>query len=182
MTWLWSALTVAILAAVLVFKLLRGSLSEPKDLSKLVSMLQPVNPKSLAQLMSREDDAFLKNALPKQQYRHLRKQRFLVLRCYCRAALRNCDLLQSWGQALQRESDVETRNFGREIASACLQLRPQLWKAIAVAQLGAWLPGVNVDSADISRVYASAGQRLMSRVGPRVTMIRGILEQAFPES
>jgi hypothetical protein len=182
MIWLLSSVAVFLLTCLFIFKLLRGSLSNPKDVTDLVAQLRPVNPKALAQLTSKADDVLLKKSLPPEQYRRLRRQKLLTLRAYCRAALRNSDILQSYGQALQREPDPETRDFGRQLASSALHLRPQLLYAIALAQLGSWVPGLDVDAAAVSRVYAVTSDRLRSSLASKPAIVRQLLERSFPVS
>lgn len=177
--WLWSAIVLAIIAGIIVFALLRGSLTEPKDVAGLVASLRPVNPKSLAQLTSQADDSLLRRRLTKRQYRRLRIQRNFVIRSYCLVALRNCSVLQIYGQVLQRESDLETRKFGRELASVCLSLRLRLLAAVLSAQLEILVPAFEMDLATISRIYASAGRHLMNSPQCRASLAR-VLEQAFP--
>lgn len=179
MTWFWVAFVLVIVAGLVVFKLLGGSLSEPKDFSQLVLRLRPVNPRSLAQLTSREDDELLRRSLSKRQYRLLRKQRLLVLRRYCGAALGNCEVLQSCGQVLQRDADPDTRQLGRHLASACLRLRAQLLQTILFAHLGVWIPILNTDPAVVSHGYATLAQSLTSLSESKSATIRKALEQAF---
>lgn len=188
--WLWIAVTVFGVAGLVVFTLLGGRFSEPKNIDELVKMLKPVSPRALSQLTSKADDELLKRTLPLKQYRILRRQRFLTLKAYCLAALRNCAALQSYGQALQRSSDfgrgefglpdLETRQFGTELASVCLRLRLQLLKAVAIAQLGIWMPSLEMDVTRVSGFYASTGEHLINSSRHYAVVVRRVLEQAFP--
>lgn len=190
MMWLWIAVTLFVVAGFVVFTLLRGRFSEPKNIDDLVRMLKPVSPRALSQLTSKSDDELLRKTVPLKRYRILRRQRFLTLKAYCLRALENCAALQAYGQALQRSSDfgrgefgqpdLETRRFGRELAAVCLRLRLQLLRAVALAQLGVWLPGVEIDLGAFSGIYASASEHLMNSSNGGTAVVRRVLEQAFP--
>ena len=190
MMWLWIAVTLFVVAGFVVFTLLRGRFSEPKNIDELVRMLKPVSPRALSQLTSKSDDELLRKTVPLKRYRILRRQRFLALKAYCLTALENCAALQAYGQALQRSSDfgrgefgqpdLETRQFGRELAAVCLSLRLQLLRAVAAAQLSIWLPDLEIDLTAISGIYASKGEHLLSSSKYRTSVVRRVLEQAFP--
>lgn len=181
MTWLWSTVAIAAIAGFLLVKLLRGSLSQPKDIEPLLAQLQPVNPKSLAQLTSVEDDLLLKRSVPPARYRQLRKKRLLALSLYCRAALKNCAILQSYGQVLQRSIDFETRQFGITLASAALHLRPQLFRAIALAQIGAYSPHFRFEPAGLSGAYDKIAKNLLTTSRSESGEIKAVLARAFSE-
>jgi len=170
---------LTVVAGTIIFKLLRGSLSTPKDLTTLVGGLQPVDPKSLAQLVSPEDDTLLKRSLSPPKYRALKKQRLLVLRAYYRTALKNCSVLQACGEALQRGRDLEARDFGTQLASASLTLRVGLLQAITLVQIAAWFPGLEIDIAQVSKAYAATAKELRTLSWSRPDSLQKLVEQAF---
>jgi len=170
---------LVVLAGAVIFKLLWGSLSAPRDLTALVNALQPVDPKSLAQLTSPKDDTLLKHSLPPPKYRALKKQRLLVLRAYYRTALRNCSVLQACGEALQRGKDLEARDFGTQLATASLTLRVRLLQAIILVQISAWFPGVEIDVVQLSRTYAATAKELRTLSWSRPDSLQKLVEQAF---
>ena len=166
-------------AGAVIFKLLRGSLSTPKDLTTLVSALQPVDPKALAQLTSPQDDTLLKRNLPPPKYRALKRQRLLVLRAYYRTALKNCSVLQACGEALQQGKDLEARDFGAQLASASLTLRVRLLQAITLVQISAWFPALDIDIAQVSGAYAATAKELRTLSWSRPDSLQKLVEQAF---
>lgn len=179
MTILLIVAILVIIAGAFIFKLLWGSLSVPKDLTTLVNALQPVDPKSLAQLACQEDDTLLKRSLPPPKYRALKKQRLLVLRAYYRTALKNCSVLQACGAALQQGKDLESRDFGTQLAGASLTLRVRLLQAITLVQISAWFPAFEIDIAQVSKAYAATAKELRTLSWSRPDSLQKLVEQAF---
>ena len=110
-------------AAVIIGKLLRGSLEQPSNLSELLDKLEPFDVACFRHIASDVDDQYLKTKLPGGQYRILRSLRLRAIYLYYRSAFRNSSLLLSYGQALLRATDPELSAFGQQLCTAAIQLR-----------------------------------------------------------
>src|SRR5438270_13856206 len=124
-------LVVALAGALVIAWLLRGSMQHPANMSQLLDRLQPVDAASFRHLASDVDDRFLRQKLPRSEYRRLRKLRLKAIRVYYLCAFQNSSVLLSYSALLLKNEIPELRLFGQQLSSAAIQLRLALLRGMA---------------------------------------------------
>ena len=172
---------LAIVAAVIVIRLLHGGMEHPTNLMQLIQRIEPVNAASFRHLASGNDDDFLRRSLPPPEYRRLRKLRRKTLRCYYRSALQNSSLLLSYADLLVRSDKPELIEFGQQLSPVAIQLRLALLRGMGEMMLCSVMP-LNVGVwRRVSDLYEDVGCRLASFCDVHAPDLRHAVAQRFPD-
>ena len=180
MTVILVVLVLAAVAALLIIKLLRGSLEHPTNLVQLMECLEPVNTACFRHLASETDDVYLKKTLPRKEYRHLHKLRLQAIYAYYAAALQNVSVLLSYAELLSRSNKPELVEFGQQLSPVAIQLRLALMGGLAGILACYFLPLDIPRWRRVTELYEQIGHRLGTFCETHAPDLRFELGERFP--
>jgi hypothetical protein len=88
-------------------------------------------------------------------------------------------VLQACGEVIQHGQDLEARDFGNQLATAALMLRVRLLQALAMVQIGAWIPTFEPDIAKVTTAYATLVEELRAFSRTKPGTVQKLVDQAF---
>ncbi len=124
----WILVGVAFCAlAILMYVALRGRARpiglEKADLEKAVQTFRSLDIEAFRNLVDSDEEAFLRNNLPPNKFRKIKRQRAWAALLYAREAGKAATALAQVGQAAQRSSDPNIAASGVKLAENAFQLR-----------------------------------------------------------
>lgn len=145
---------LGLLALTLIIYLAKGHLSKGGDLEKLAVQLRPVDVGAFCNLISANEQQYLRNHLPPREFRSIHRERMGAAVEYVRCAAHNASILMRLGEAARQHSDSSVRQAGEKLLGNGLQLRlyamqviPRLYLSMAFPK-AAPPPGILADTYD----------------------------------
>jgi hypothetical protein len=121
----WSLVAVAFFAlGILVYVAFR-SRTRPVDLEEAVQAFRSLDIQAFRNLVSSDEEAFLRRNLLPKKFREIKRQRAWVALIYAWEAGKAATALAKVGQAAQRSSDPKIAASGVQVAESAFRLRLQ---------------------------------------------------------
>ena len=180
MTTVLVVLVLTVVGALVITKLLRGSLEHPTNLLQLMECLEPVNAACFRHLASETDDVYLRRTLPRREYRRLRKLRLKAIYAYYTAALQNVSVLLSYAELLARSNKPELVEFGQQLSPIAIQLRIALMGGFPAILVCYFLPLDIPRWRRVTELYEQVGDRLGTFCETHAPDLRFQLGERFP--
>ncbi len=151
------AASVLILLAVLtVLSLLRLARSPRlivRDVGDAEEQIKPVDLDAFLNLISSEQEDYLRKHLSVDSFRKLQRERARVVLKYVDRASENASILLRLGQATQRDPDPAVARQASELTDCAIQLRMDALRAKCRIYLVILLPGLPLSSPGFSQRY-----------------------------
>ncbi|MGH9517573.1 MAG: hypothetical protein ACRD3P_18035 [Terriglobales bacterium] len=147
-------IVLGLLALALIIYLAKGHLSKGGDLEKLAIQLHPVDVSAFCNLISANEQQYLREHLPPREFRSIHRERMGAAVEYVRCAAHNASILMRLGDAARQHSDLAVREAGEKLLESALRLRlyaiqviPRLYLSMAFPNARP-TPDVLADSYD----------------------------------
>jgi hypothetical protein len=143
----------ALLSLGVLFLAARGRFLRRNELTDIREQIRSVDLEAFRNLMSPDDEEFLRTNLPPRQFRSVQRARFLAAAQYVNCVAGNAAVLLRLGESARSSSDAAVAAAGQELVDAALRLR--LYSLMVVIKLyaGAVMPGVKLSPAAIADRY-----------------------------
>jgi hypothetical protein len=135
---------IGVLAFVLTVLLAKGHLSRHGDLQELAAQLRRVDISAFCNLISPSEQDFLRDHLPRREFRAVHRERMLAAVEYVACAARNAAILIRLGESAQQHSDPAIRDAAQRLVDNGVRLRlyafhtvPRLYLSMAFPNAGA---------------------------------------------
>ena len=145
---------IGLIALALIIYLAKGHLNSRSDLQKLSTQLRPVDVAAFCNLISSNEQEFLRDHLPPHEFRTIHRERMLAAVEYVRCAAHNAAILIRLGESARQHSDPAIRDTAQKLVDNGLRLRlyafqlvPRLYLSMAFPKLGP-ASGVLADTYD----------------------------------
>jgi hypothetical protein len=155
-------LAVVLVATAALMIAARGYAAEVTSIDQLANLTRPVDIDAFRNLISADDELFLRRSLPAVQYWRVERQRTRALLEYVSRIAHNSSLLMRLGQSGQRSSTSELVGAGTELANVAFQMRVLCLMVMPVIILRIVLPQLRVSPATIIDTYERTRERARS--------------------
>lgn len=166
---------IAILIVLSVFLIARSHRVKAKD-PNLTASIQPVDLEAFQNLMSPQQEQYLRDNLAPGIYRRIQRQRLLAAISYVSGVAGNAVILMRIGESAQDSADPGIVNAGQELREAASHLRLYAILVLAKLYVGVVFPGIQLSPAGITGQYQDLCLRVsqLSRLrvasgAPRIT-------------
>lgn len=116
-------LAFALITAVVLLSVARGQARPIASAEELPSALKPMDVEAFRNLTDSAEERYLKERLPRKEFRRLQRERMLAAIEYVRRAAHNSAILLRVGEAAQQSPAPEVARAAEELASTAMQLR-----------------------------------------------------------
>jgi len=153
MTLAFILIFAALLSLAVLFRAARGRSLPLSPSTDIREQIRSVDLEAFRNLMSPDDDEFLRTNLSRRQFRSVQRARFLAAVQYVNCVAGNAAVLLRLGESARSSSDAAVVAAGQELVDAALRLR--LYSLMVVIKLyaGAVMPGVKLSPAAIADRY-----------------------------
>jgi hypothetical protein len=155
-------LAVVLIATAVLMLAAHGHSAEVTSIDQLAKLARPVDLDAFRNLVSRDDEDFLRRTLPALQYWRVERARMRALFEYVSRIAHNSALLMRLGQAGQRSSASELVGAGEELANIAFQMRVLCLVAMPVILLRIILPQLRISPATLGDTYERTRDRATS--------------------
>jgi hypothetical protein len=104
-------------------------------------------------LISPEEEDYLRRCLPASEFKRLRRERMLAAASYIQSALQNAAILLRLGEAAQRSADPRLAAAGRKLVDNAIRLRLYAFFALIKLYIGIVLPGLHLSPLAVADRY-----------------------------
>ena len=104
-------------------------------------------------LISPEEEDYLRQRLPASEFKRLRRERMLAAVTYIQSALQNAAILLRLGEAAQRSADPQLAAAGRKLVDNAIRLRLYAFFALVKLYIGIVLPGLHLSPLAVADRY-----------------------------
>lgn len=160
-------LTIALLAAMSLWWLVRGQARPVTDWEVLPDTIEPVDLAAFRNLADPAEDAWLRAQLSAADYAQVRRERIAAAVEYVSRSGRNAAVLIRLGQAAAQSADPALAAAGRELVVTGMRTRWYTLQATLRLKAARLLPGASMPVSLVSEQY----QNLRDRVD-RVSRLR----------
>lgn len=154
---------IALLVVVSLWHIAHGQRKAPQNYAELTGRLRAVDLQAFQNLVSLEEEEFLRRNLPPRVFRKVQRLRLRAAIGYVEGVAANAVILLRLGEWAADSADPEVGTAGHELAEAASRLRVYSLLALAKMYMGVLLPGVPLSSSGIAEQYGDLG-RLISRL------------------
>lgn len=155
-------LAVVLIATSALMLAARGYAGEVTSVDELVKLARPVDLDAFRNLVSRDEEEFLRRSLPAVQYWRVERARMRALFEYVSRIAHNSALLMRLGQAGQRSSATELVGAGEELADLAFQMRVLSLMVMPVILLRMVLPQLRISPGTLCDTYERTRERASS--------------------
>jgi hypothetical protein len=160
------------LAVILGLAVSRGL--QVSSTSSLAEQIQPIDVEAFRNLVSREEDNYLRRRLSTSEFRQVRRERLRAMAAYVQTAGRNAAVLIRIGQNAVAASDAQTAEAARQLVDQALQLRRNAFSALIRINLALALPNSSLSTAPVLQGYErlNGSAMLLGRLQNPATPVR----------
>ena len=153
MTLLFILVAASLFSLAFLFLAAKGRLFPANDLSDIPTQVKSVDLEAFRNLMSADDEEYLRASLPARQFRSVQRARFLAAAQYVNCVATNAAILLRLGEAARSSSDAAIAAAGQELVDTALRLRLYSLMVVGKLYVGAVMPGVKLSPAAIADRY-----------------------------
>jgi hypothetical protein len=143
---------VAILGLILFLAMLRGA-AAVTDVSDLQGRARPVDLVAFRNLMDPDEEEYLREHLPPNEFRVIQRERLWAALDYVRCVAANSTLLLRLGEAARRNEDPRVAEAGQELVNSVLRVRIYTFLVQGKLYAGILMPGLRISSAHVTDSY-----------------------------
>ena len=136
-----------------LFYAARGRFLRRNEVADIRDQIRSVDLEAFRNLMSPDDEEFLRANLPPRQFRSVQRARFLAAVQYVNCVAGNAAVLLRLGESARSSSDAAVVAAGQELVDAALRLRLYSLMVVIKLYFGVVLPGVKLSPAAIADRY-----------------------------
>lgn len=115
--------------------------------------IQPIDVEAFRNLVSSDEDEYLRRHLPSAEFRRVRRQRLRAMAAYVQVAGRNAAVLIRIGQTAMTANDEHTAEAARQLVDQALQLRRNAVLALIRIYVALTWPNSGLAVAPVLRGY-----------------------------
>jgi hypothetical protein len=143
------------IALFLVIFLVTGQLARGRDLDQLASQLRPLDVAAFCNLMSPDEEQYLRDHLPARDFRAVHRKRMLAAAEYVRCAARNAAILSRLGEAARLSPDPSVVTAAEKLLESAVRLRLFALKTIPQLYIAILFPALGRNSLQVADSYDS---------------------------
>lgn len=170
------AIVLVLCAAVALAIILRITLHRalPVPSAKLNTQIQPIDIEAFRNLIDHEEDEYLGQRLPANEFRAVRRARLRATASYIRTAGANAAVLAYLGQSALLAKDVATADAARQLVDSALLLRRNAAFALVRVYVALVWPNAGLAAAGVLRGYEqlSGSAMLLGRLQNPAATVR----------
>ena len=121
--------------------------------ASLAGQIQPIDVEAFRNLVSPDEDNYLRRRLSASQFRQVRRERLRATAAYVQIAGRNAAVLIRIGQSAIAHSDSHTAEAARQLVDQALQLRRNAFVALIRISFALALPNSGLSSGPVLQAY-----------------------------
>jgi len=114
---------ITLLAVAAILYVIRGRSAPVRSLDELTARSKPVDLEAFRNLVSVEEEAYLRESLPPRQFRRVQRKRMLAAAEYVRRASHNAALLVTLGESVRSSNDPQLAEAATELVNSAIQMR-----------------------------------------------------------
>ncbi len=146
---------VSLVALVLIVFLAKGHLSTRGDLQELAAQLRSVDVAAFCNLISANEQEFLRDHLPSREFRTVHQERMLAAIEYVRCAACNAAILIRLGESARQHPDPAIRDTAQKLVDSGLRLRLYAFQLVPKLYLSMAFPKISPASDVLADTYES---------------------------
>ena len=148
-------LVVAVAGALLVLaRAARGqAAANITSLVDLQGRTTAIDLSAFRNLISPEEEEYLRRQLPPAEFKRLRKERLRAAVAYVQCALQNAAILLRLGEAAQTSADPQLATAGRKLVDNAIRLRLYAFFALSKLYLNIVFPGLQLSPVAVADRY-----------------------------
>ncbi len=143
----------AFVAVLLLWRVVRGDRTPIASLDELLGTTQPVDLEAFRNLVSAEEEQYLRTHLLPADYRQVHRLRARATLQYLKAAAHNARILMRVGEGARHSTDPELAAAGEQLVATAVAVRLRAMVAIARLYPGLLLPGMGASGVEILPSY-----------------------------
>lgn len=140
-----------VLAVLLLLLAARGTSPEVRNPEELQTIMQSLDLEAFRNLVSPEQEEFLRVTLPAREFGRVRRARVAAAITYVKAAARNASALLRLAEAGKQSSDPQVAASAEELAQSAIQMRVYALFAIANLYMVMISPRLSVGVSTVER-------------------------------
>ena len=121
--------------------------------ASLAGQIQPIDVEAFRNLVSPDEDNYLRRRLSASQFRQVRRERLRATAAYVQIAGRNAAVLIRIGQSAIAHSDSHTAEAARQLVDQALQLRRNSFFVLIRINLALALPNSGLSTGPVLQAY-----------------------------
>jgi hypothetical protein len=153
MTILAVIFVAALATFLLMWKVVRGDRAPIDSLDELVGATHPVDLEAFRNLVSRDEERYLRAHLLPEDYRQVQRMRVRAALQYLGAAAHNAKILLRVGEGARHSSDPELAAAGEQLVTTAVAVRLRAIVAMTRLYPGLILPGMGSAGVEILPSY-----------------------------
>jgi hypothetical protein len=154
------SVVVALLTIFVTWRMARGQRLKALQLAELTQQIRPVDLDAFHNLMSLEEEEFLRTHLAPRMFRKTQRRRIRAAMGYVSGVATNAVILLRVGELARGSSDPDIPAAGQELVEAASRLRVYSILVLAKLSFAVVLPGVPLSAAGIADGYKDVSRRL----------------------
>ena len=151
---LYLSLAIVLLAAVALWQLQRGFARPIHSWNELMGQTKAVDLSAFQNLMSNDDDLFLRQSLPGREFRRVQRLRHRAALAYLSMILHNSSVLGRAGELAASSGVDQLAGAGRRLVQLALEVRLRTLRLILRLWISMVWPTGRADLADALQRYA----------------------------
>jgi hypothetical protein len=172
-------LVLVALMALLLMYAARGKSAAVGESDDLVGRTRPVDIDAFRNLINPAEEAFLRENLPRREFRAIQRERLRAALEYVSCAAHNAAILVRLGEAARLSLDPKIAEAGQQLLDTALRLRLYALLASIKFYLGIALPGAHLSAGTLVDNYqhlsSLAGQLVFMQYPSRASRLPAIL-------
>lgn len=157
------SVVVALLTILVILRVAHGQSLKTLPVQELTQQIRPVDLDAFRNLMSLEEEEFLRRHLTPSVFRKAQRQRIRAAMGYVSGVSANALILLRVGESATDSSDPRVMAAGRELVDAASRLRLYAILVLLKLSFGLVLPGISLSASGIADNYKNVG-RLLSQL------------------
>ena len=147
-------LALSVLVLMIVgLRAIRGTGHRVRDISELETWTMPVDLPAFRNLISPDEEEYLRTHLSKTDFRAVQRKRALAAAAYVRCIAHNAAVLLRLGEMGRSSADPEVVRTAQELVNSAIRLRLQAWIALGRLSITVMFPGARLTSGSFVRGY-----------------------------
>jgi hypothetical protein len=151
----------SVLALLLIFHLAKGHHATAGDLDQLASQLRSVDVNAFRNLVDEQEDEYLRQHLPPNEFRSIQRERKLAAIEYIRCAAKNAAILIRLAEAARENPDPAIAQAASKLFDNALQLRLYSFQIVPRLYLDVLFPGTTRLPADLADSYDTLARQVV---------------------
>lgn len=148
-------IVTAVITLVLLLLTARGTGPDVSNAESINTLVQTVDLAAFRNLISREEEEYLRVNLPPSEFRRIRRARQLAAIAYLKTAARNAAVLLRLAESARSGSDPEIARAAEDLVDSALQMRIYAMLAIVKFYAALMLPRLGASAVFAAEKYQS---------------------------